>query len=134
MYFKYEFVFCILNVCYFTFKIKLNKIVCAYVLMRGVHLFVLMWVRVFNVEEYYTQRKRCQLTRCRVDQHSSKVRSLMAAALFERDNCSFFCCTQIIFDRYCCDIVDWRWWICELCCTYVRQFSVGRYEKQKESY
>lgn len=46
-------------------------------------------------EEYYTQRKRCQLTRCRVDQHSSKVRSLIAAALFDRDNCFFF---LIFFD------------------------------------
>lgn len=41
-----------------------------------------------RVEEYYTQRKRCQLTRWRVDQHSSSVRSLIAAAaaLFGLDN------------------------------------------------
>lgn len=43
-----------------------------------------------RVEEYYTQRKRCQLTRWRVDQHSSSVRSLIAAAdaLFGLDNCN----------------------------------------------
>lgn len=105
LYFKFELVFCVNNVCCFTLKIKINKSESAYVSMRAVHLFVLMWVRVFNVEEYYTQRKRCQLTRCRVDQHSSKVRSLMAAALFDRDNCSFFCCTQNVCDRYCYDIV-----------------------------
>ena len=35
------------------------------------------------MEEYYTQRKRCQLTRWSVDQHSSSVRSLIAE--FERD-------------------------------------------------
>ena len=35
------------------------------------------------MEEYYTQRKRCQLTRCSVDQHSSSVLSLIAE--FERD-------------------------------------------------
>lgn len=38
-------------------------------------------------EEYYTQRNRCQLTRCRVDQHSSSVRSLIAGVLFERESC-----------------------------------------------
>lgn len=38
-------------------------------------------------EEYYTQRNRCQLTRCRVDQHSSRVRSLIAGVLFERESC-----------------------------------------------
>lgn len=42
-------------------------------------------------KDYYTQRNRCQLTRCRVDQHSSSVRSLMAfGVLLERDNCYFF--------------------------------------------
>jgi len=35
------------------------------------------------MEEYYTQRKRCQLTRWSVDQHSSSVLSLSAE--FERD-------------------------------------------------
>jgi hypothetical protein len=35
------------------------------------------------MEEYYTQRKRCQLTRWSVDQHSSSVLSLIAE--FERD-------------------------------------------------
>lgn len=44
----------------------------------------------WSVEEYYTQRKRCQLTRWRVDQHSSSVRSLIdaAAALFAFVNCN----------------------------------------------
>lgn len=43
-----------------------------------------------KVEDYYTQRNRCQLTRWRVDQHSSRVRSLIAAAaLFAWGSCSY---------------------------------------------
>lgn len=51
-------------------------------------IFVCVFFFKSRVEEYYTQRKRCQLTRWRVDQHSSSVRSLIAAAaaLFGLDN------------------------------------------------
>lgn len=75
-------------------------------------LFYLRFIFFFSffdfknrVEEYYTQRKRCQLTRWRVDQHSSSVRSLIAAAaaLFGLDNCNWshdLDCFEFLFFKF----------------------------------
>lgn len=52
--------------------------------------FLNFFGKFFFEEEYNTHRNRCQLTRCRVDQHSSRVLSLIAGGfdgLFDRDNC-----------------------------------------------
>lgn len=57
---------------------------------EGKFFFLIFFCLVFTVEEYYTQRNRCQLTRWRVDQHSSNVRSFIDGVLFERLSCCFF--------------------------------------------